>query len=65
MSTDNIITLALDYQDKFNSTLFNINKDIGELKYKFEKLMSELAVSKSVNSNLWKNNNFGKIVLGQ
>ena len=64
MSTDNIITLALDYQDKFNSTLFNINKDIGELKYKFEKLMSELAVSKSVNSNLWKNNNFGKIVLG-
>ena len=52
MSTDNIITLALDYQDKFNSTLFNINKDIGELKYKFEKLMSELPVSKSVNSNL-------------
>ena len=52
MSTVNIITLALDYQDKFNSTLFNINKDIGELKYKFEKLKSELAVSKSVNSNL-------------
>ena len=29
MSKDNIIILALDYQDKFNSTLVNINKDIG------------------------------------
>ena len=52
ISTDDIITLALNYQDKFNSTLANINKDIGELKYKFEKLDSELVVSKSVNSNI-------------
>ena len=54
MSKDDIITLPLDYQDKFNSTLTNINKDIGELKYKFEKLGSELVVSKSANSNLCK-----------
>ena len=54
MNKDEIITLALDYQDKFNSTLANISKDIGELKYKFEKLESELVVSKSVNSNLCK-----------
>ena len=46
MSKDDIITLALDYQDKFNSSLANINKDLRELKYKFEKLESELAVSK-------------------
>ena len=52
MSIDDIITLALNYQDKFNSTLVNINKDIGELK--FDKLRPKLAVSKSVNSNLWK-----------
>ena len=32
MSADDIITLALEYQDKFNLTLANINKDIGELK---------------------------------
>ena len=32
----------------------NINKDIVELKYKSEKLESELVVSKSVNSNLRK-----------
>ena len=65
MSKDDIITLVLDYQDKFKSTLANINKDIGELKYKFEKLESELVVSKSVTSNLCKkNNNFGKTVLG-
>ena len=48
------ITLVLDYQDNFNSTLANISKYIGELKYKFEKLESELAVFKSVNSNLCK-----------
>ena len=54
MSKDDIITLTLDYQDKFNSTLDNINKGIGELKYKFEKLESGLVVSKSVNSNLCK-----------
>ena len=47
MSKDDMITLTLDYQDKFNSTLGNINKDIGELKYKLAKLELELAVSKS------------------
>ena len=52
MSKDGIITLALEYHDKFNLTLAKINKDIGELKYKFEKLELELAISKSVNSNL-------------
>ena len=66
MSKDDIINLASDYQDKFNSTLTNINQDIGELKFKLVKLKSELAVSKSVNFNLCKkNNNFGKTVLGQ
>ena len=40
MSKDDIIILVLDYQDKFNSTLANINKDIRELKYKFGKLES-------------------------
>ena len=54
MSKDDIITLALYFQDKFNSTLANINIDIGELNYKFEKLESELMVSRSVNSNLFK-----------
>ena len=48
------LTLALEYQDKFNATLANINKDIGELKYKFDKLESELVVSKSISSNLCK-----------
>ena len=33
MSKDDIITLSLDYQNKFNSTQASINKDIGELKY--------------------------------
>ena len=45
MSKGDIITLASDYQDKFNLTLANTNKDIGKLKYKFEKFELELAVS--------------------
>ena len=54
ISKDDIITLALDYQDKVNWALANINKDIGELKHKSEKLDPEFVVSKSVNSNLCK-----------
>ena len=54
MSNGDIITFVLDCQDKFNSTLANITKDIGELNYKFEKPESKFAVSKSVNSNLCK-----------
>ena len=54
MSKYYIITLALEYQDKFNSTLTNINNDIGELKYNLKKLESELVTSKSINSNLCK-----------
>ena len=54
MSKDDIITLALYFQGKFNSTLANISIDIVELNYKFEKLESELMVSRSVNSNLLK-----------
>ena len=43
MSKDGIITLALEYQDKFNLTLANINKNIGKLKYKCERLESEFS----------------------
>ena len=65
MSKYYIITLALDYQDRFNSTLTNINNDTVELKYNLKKLESELVTSKSVNSNLCKKNgNFGKKMLG-
>ena len=42
MIKDGIITLTLDCWYTFNSTLANINKDIIELKYKFEKLESKL-----------------------
>ena len=54
ISEDNIVTLALDYQAKFNSTMFDIDKGIGGLKYNFEKPGSEFLVSMSVNSNLCK-----------
>ena len=64
-SKDDIITLALEYQEKFNSTRVDINKGIGELKYIFEKLESEFLLSyfgktvvklvtNVVNKNVWK-----------
>ena len=47
-SKEEVITLALDYQSKFDSTLVGIRSEISELKKDFEKLESELAVKKHV-----------------
>ena len=39
-----LVNLSLEYQSKFNSTLINIDKDMGD----FEKLEGDLAISRSV-----------------
>ena len=54
LSKNEVINLALDYQSKFDSTLVDIRKELSELKTDFEKLGSELAVSKHVNGMLEK-----------
>ena len=54
LSKNEVINLALDYQSKFDSTLVDIRKELSELKIDFEKLRSELAVSKHVNGMLEK-----------
>ena len=45
---EEVINLALDYQSKFHSTLAGLRNELSELKKNFEKLGSELAVSKRV-----------------
>ena len=42
----------LNYQSKFNSTLTNIDKDMGELRNDFKKFEADLAISRSVNNKL-------------
>ena len=45
-----VIALSLEYQAKFDNTLFSINKELKELRSDFKKIESELSVSKNVNS---------------
>ena len=44
--------MVLDYKDKVDTALTNINKELTELRNKFTKLESDLAISKNINSKL-------------
>ena len=44
--------MVLDYRDKFDTTLTNINKELTDLRNKFTKLESDLAISKNINTKL-------------
>ena len=52
ISKDDIVSLVLDYQNKFDSTLASIRNEVSDLKKDFEKLDSGLPVAKQVNSVL-------------
>ena len=54
LSKEEVINLVLDYQSKSDSTLAGIKNEPSELRNDFEKLGSELAVSKDVNGMLEK-----------
>ena len=49
---EEVVNLALDYQSKFDSILAGIRDEFSESTRDFEKLGSELAVSKNVNGML-------------
>ena len=49
---DEITSLALDYQSKFDSTLAVIRNELSDLKKDFEQLGSDLSVTKLVNTKL-------------
>ena len=44
--------VVLYYKDKLDTTLTNINKELTDLRNKFTKLESDLAISKNINSKL-------------
>ena len=52
LTKDELVNLPLEHQNKFNLTLANIDKDMGELRSDFKKLEVDLAISRSVNTKL-------------
>ena len=51
---DEIINLALDYQNKFDSTLAGIRNELSDLKKDFEQLRSDLSITKLINTKFKK-----------
>ena len=47
-----LVHLALDYQQKYDITLDKISKELAELRKSYNKLESDLAVTKAVNESL-------------
>ena len=54
LTKDEVISLTLEYQAKYDNTLSNINKDLCELRNDFKKTETELSVSRNVNSKMHK-----------
>ena len=52
LSKDELIALALEYQNKFDSTLANVNRETPDLEQNYHKMKSELCVLRQVNSKL-------------
>ena len=52
LNKDDLIRLALDYQQKYDITLDKISKELAELRKSYNKLESDLAITKAVNELL-------------
>ena len=52
LSRDELVALVLESQNKFDSTLASINKEITDLGQNYEKMQSELCLFRQVNSKL-------------
>ena len=52
LNKEDLVTMSLDYQEKFNNILDEIKIDLNELKTKFCKLESDLHISRNVNDTL-------------
>ena len=50
LTKDELVNLSLKCQNKFKSTLANIDKDMVKLRNDFKKLVADLAISQSVNN---------------
>ena len=52
LTTEELANIVLDYQHKFDNSLGFINSELLELKSKFTKIKSDLAISRKVNVKL-------------
>ena len=52
LNKDDLIRLALDYQQKYDITLDKISKELAELRKSYNKLESGLAITNAVNESL-------------
>ena len=52
LNKDDLIRLALDYQQKYDITLDKISKELAELRKSYNRLESDLAITKAVNESL-------------
>ena len=52
LNKDDLIRLALDYQQKYDINLDKISKELAELRKSYNKLESDLAITKAVNESL-------------
>ena len=52
LKKDDLIRLALDYQQKYDITPDKISKELAELHKSYNKLESDLAITKAVNESL-------------
>ena len=52
LNKDDLIRLALDYQQKYDITLDKISNELAELRKSYNKLESDLAITKAVNESL-------------
>ena len=52
LTREELANIVLDYQHKFDNSLGSINAELLELKTKFTKMESDLAISRNVNVNL-------------
>ena len=47
-----LVRMVLDYKDRFDTTVTNINKELTDLRNKFSKLKSDVRISKNINNKL-------------
>ena len=52
LGKSNLARLVIDYQNKFDTVLNNINSELLDLKNKVTKLESDLEISRNVNNKL-------------
>ena len=52
LGKSNLARLVIDYQNKFDTVLNNMNSELLDLKNNFAKLESDLEISRNVNNKL-------------